>query len=210
MTRVVAGPVRERATPLSEVAYEHIRAELLRHGESAFGGRLVEHQVAAQLELSRTPVRDALRRLHLAGWLRALPGGGFVARRSTMRDVLDTFELRLLLEPLAAALVARRGGLAEHLSNDADEGVGLHLAVASACGVKALATSIRSLLEAAMVAKHGGGSVRFEEDHAGIRAAIDAGDPHKAQELMRVHLLRVRDDRIASVAQTSARPAAGA
>jgi DNA-binding GntR family transcriptional regulator len=200
MTSVVDTAGRERATPLSEVAYEHIRAELLKHGEAAFGGRLVEHQVAAQLSLSRTPVRDALRRLHLAGWLDSLPGGGFVARRSTMRDVLDTFELRLLLEPLAASLVARRAGsrLSDHVAEDADEGVALHLAVASACGVNALTTSIGSLIEAAMVAKNGGGSVRFDEEHAEIRAAIEAGDADAARNLMRAHLLRVRDDRITS------------
>jgi len=205
MTSGAAAAGRERATPRSEVAYEHIRAELLKHGEAAFGGRLVENLVAAQLQLSRTPVRDALRRLHLAGWIDALPGGGFVARRSTMRDVLDTFELRLLLEPLAAELIARTPGdrLAEHLPDDADDGLALHLAVASACGITALATSIRSLLEAAMVAKHGGSSVRFEEDHAGIRAAIEAGDAEAARDRMRTHLLRVRNDRITSLSRSA-------
>ncbi|MCU1614572.1 MAG: transcriptional regulator, GntR-family [Frankiales bacterium] len=199
----VAGPEpRERAGSLAEVAYEHIRAELLKHGETAFGGRLVEQQVAAELSLSRTPVREALRRLHLAGWLDALPGGGFAARRSTMRDVLDTFELRLLLEPLAASLVARRlgGQAAGYLSGstEEDQGVAIHLAIASACGVNSLTTSIRTLIESTMVTKNGGGSVRFDDDHIEIRAAIEAGDADAARDLMTAHLLRVRGDRLTS------------
>lgn len=198
-----AGPVpRDRSASLGEVAYERIRAELLQHGERAFGGRLVEQHVAVELSLSRTPVREALHRLHLAGWLEALPGGGFAARRSTMRDVLDTFELRLLLEPLAAGLVARRGGaqLAEHLSTGAaeDEGVGIHLAIAAACGVHSLATSIRTLIESAMVTKNGGGSVKFDDDHGEIRAAIEAGDAEAARDRMTAHLLRIREDRLTS------------
>jgi DNA-binding GntR family transcriptional regulator len=179
---------------LSEVAYEQIRTELLAHGADAFGGRLVEHQIAARLSLSRTPVRDALKRLHLAGLIEALPGGGFVARRARMRDVNEAFELRLLLEPYAARLAAGRPGAT--LDASGDTGPSFHLAVSRACGNETLASSIAAVNEVAMIPPStmsgGRGADDFPAEHEAIASAIRRHDPAAAADAMARHLLRLR------------------
>jgi GntR family transcriptional regulator, rspAB operon transcriptional repressor len=192
---------RRGGLPLSEIAYEQIRTELLARGEQAFGGRLVEHQIALRLSLSRTPVRDALRRLHLAGLIEALPGGGFTARRPRPRDVSEAFELRLLLEPYAAGLAAGRPQLVldppAHAPAGATQACGpFHLAVSRASGNETLASSIAAVHEIAMIPMaldrggHANGDVHA--DHEAIYSAIRQRDAPGAADAMARHLLRVR------------------
>ena len=190
---------------LSDVAYEQIRAELLRCGEKAFGGRFTEHQIAVQLSLSRTPVREAIQRLHLEGWLEERPGSGFTPRPSSMRDVLDIFELRLLLEPLAAMLAAQDPTvmLADPPPPGAPgSGLSFHLQVASACGISTLEDAILRISRTCVLSASGGGSTDFGSDHARIAAAINRGDAQDSGEAMSEHLLRVRQDRVGGLSGT--------
>lgn len=73
------------------------------------GTRLFEVALAGELGISRTPVRDALSRLAAEALLDRAPGGGFVVRSFAVRDVIDTIELRGVLEGTAARLAAERG-----------------------------------------------------------------------------------------------------
>lgn len=101
---------REDLTPsapisLSASAYEYLLARL-RGGHLGLGERLVEAEIAAQLGVSRVPVRQALLQLVAEGYLVSTPRGYKVPSFSP-EDVEEVFELRLLLEPRAAALAAR-------------------------------------------------------------------------------------------------------
>ncbi len=101
---------REDVTPssptsLSASAYEYLLARL-RGGNLGLGERLVEADIATQLGVSRVPVRQALLQLVAEGYLVSTPRGYKVPSFST-EDVEEVFELRLLLEPRAAALAAR-------------------------------------------------------------------------------------------------------
>lgn len=88
-------------------AYEILRARLAR-GEFRAGMRLTEEQLAAELHVSRTPVREALRRLVSDGLVRFVPNvGTFVASWSD-EDIRDLFDLRVLLESSIAGLAAQR------------------------------------------------------------------------------------------------------
>lgn len=78
-------------------------------GELAGGTRLLEVPLAEELEISRTPLRDALSRLTEEGLLERGRAGGFVVRRFTIADAIDSIELRGLLEGTAARLAAERG-----------------------------------------------------------------------------------------------------
>jgi GntR family transcriptional regulator of vanillate catabolism len=84
------------------------------------GTRLFEVALAEELGISRTPVRDALSRLAVEALLDRAPGGGFVVRSFAVRDVVDTIELRGVLEGTAARLAAERGAPAALLA-EADE-----------------------------------------------------------------------------------------
>lgn len=78
-------------------------------GELTGGMRLFEVPVAAQLSISRTPVREAMSRLAEEGLLDRAPNGGFVVRSFSFSDVVDAIELRGVLEGTAARLAAERG-----------------------------------------------------------------------------------------------------
>lgn len=78
-------------------------------GELPGGTRLFEVALAEELGISRTPVRAALSRLAEEALLDRAPGGGFVVRSFAVADVVDTIELRGVLEGTAARLAAERG-----------------------------------------------------------------------------------------------------
>lgn len=85
-----------------------LRQRILR-GAYPGGARLFEVALAQDLRISRTPVRAALAKLAEEGLLDRSPGGGFAVRRFDMADVLDTIDLRGVLEGTAARFAAERG-----------------------------------------------------------------------------------------------------
>lgn len=78
-------------------------------GELAGGTRLFEVPLAEALQISRTPVREAMARLADEGLLDRARGGGFVVRTFGLADVVDAIELRGVIEGTAARLAAERG-----------------------------------------------------------------------------------------------------
>lgn len=90
--------------PLSDAVYLAI-STALRGGRIAAQSRLVEAELAAALAVSRTPVRDALRRLESDGLVRSEPNRGYVVA-DLMEDVAHVFLIRERLEGLAAAMAA--------------------------------------------------------------------------------------------------------
>ena len=82
--------------------------ELLMRGEFARGERISELPLVARLGMSRTPIRLALERLAHIGLLDAGATGGFTVREFTIAEVLDSIELRGVLEGTSARLAAER------------------------------------------------------------------------------------------------------
>ena len=80
------------------------------------GTRLYEVALAEELAISRTPIRAALSRLAEEGLLERGSGGGFVVRSFALADVVDTIDLRGVLEGTAARYAAERGVSAEQLA----------------------------------------------------------------------------------------------
>jgi DNA-binding GntR family transcriptional regulator len=75
-------------------------------GEIPPGARLRQEQLAAEYKLSRTPIREALRKLQAEGTVELVPNQGAVVRGPTVRDVREGYEVRAELEGMAAALAA--------------------------------------------------------------------------------------------------------
>jgi DNA-binding GntR family transcriptional regulator len=88
-------------------AYETLRRGIL-DGRYPAGQRLGEHDLAAGLGVSRTPVREALRRLGSEGLIEHLPNRGARVRTWTVEDLDETYELRAVLEGHGARRAARR------------------------------------------------------------------------------------------------------
>ena len=91
---------------------EHVTAELRRlvlAGELAPGERVVELELAAQLAVSRTPLRLAFAELEREGLFERLPTRGFRVRRVTLDEVAQAIDVRGALEGLAARAAAEAG-----------------------------------------------------------------------------------------------------
>ena len=93
---------------LTRSATYELRQKII-HGGLPGGTRLFEVALSEELQISRTPVREAMSRLAEEGLLERAPGGGFQVRSFTFRDVVDAIELRGVLEGTAARLAAEKG-----------------------------------------------------------------------------------------------------
>lgn len=93
--------------PLREVVYETLR-EAIRNGALAPGERLMEIQLAEELGVSRTPVREAIRKLELESFVVMLPRRGTYVANLSLKDINEVFEIRAALDGLAAGLAAER------------------------------------------------------------------------------------------------------
>lgn len=93
--------------PLREVVFETLREAII-NGTLKPGDRLMELQLAEQMGVSRTPVREAIRKLELEGFVAMVPRKGAYVSDISVKDVVDIFEVRAALEGLAAGLAAER------------------------------------------------------------------------------------------------------
>lgn len=89
------------ARPLAERVYEQISTEII-NGQIAAGSALVQEQIGTHFGVSRTPVRDALTRLTHEGLATLVPGQGYIVNNLTDQDVAQVYEVRRVLESLAA------------------------------------------------------------------------------------------------------------
>ena len=90
-----------------QTAYEYIKEEILAL-RLAPNARLNAIELASRLELSRTPVREALSRLEQDGLADRDVGGGFRVHALSLKEIVDTYKAREALE-VEAALEARQG-----------------------------------------------------------------------------------------------------
>lgn len=93
--------------PLSEIVFETLRdaiiSQLLFPGE-----RLMEIKLAEEMGVSRTPVREAIRKLELEGFVVMVPRKGAYVAEISRQDIREVFEIRCALEVLAVGLAAQR------------------------------------------------------------------------------------------------------
>ncbi len=97
---VLATKPLQRSKSLHEQTYQALRASIL-SGELAPGDRLVETHLAQKLQVSRTPIREALRQLQREGLVTAETNGGLRVTTISETDVAQLYDCRLALEQLA-------------------------------------------------------------------------------------------------------------
>lgn len=214
--------------PAAEVAYETIRAKIL-SGELPEGERLTEQGLASDLGLSRTPVRDAIRRLVHEGFVER--GKGYSTRVACFPDdELDQiFEIRRRLETYAAARaaefataeeVARLRELSDRMLahtppkfaedyriiSSANEE--FHKVIYEAARSQRLVAVISLAVDVGVVARtyhhySEADLVRSALHHKEITDAIAAGSPEWASDVMSSH---VRAAALAAIKSTRHRP----
>ena len=101
-------PIRLDAyKPLREVVSETLR-QAIQDGVLKPGERLMEIPLAEELGVSRTPIREAIRKLELEGFVVMIPRRGTYVANISLKDITQVFEIRSALEELAAGLAAER------------------------------------------------------------------------------------------------------
>lgn len=198
-----------RADSVVDLAYERIRSMVIA-GEIPPGARLGQVELAEQLGISRTPVREALRRLTGEGLAEFVPNRGFRAASPSLDDVLRRLEVRSLLEPGIARLAAARRSHDDLLSlQDAivreeaattrvaahDASRDFHLLLAAATGNPDLVAMLGSLWiveigRRLLAARATSADWRAADvaEHRAILAAVGGQDGERAAQLMAAHI----------------------
>jgi DNA-binding GntR family transcriptional regulator len=223
---VVAGPLD---TPLRAIwgqaparetvgaAAHRLLREAIMRGQIAMGTRINELELAEAWNVSRTPIRDALRRLEAEGLVQSVPGRGVIVPVLSLADADELYEIREILEARAARRAAERGGPEFHARlNDLIRAFGaalkqaeqdamiaidgdIHAAVAAMSGSARLASAIAMVRAQVHPIKRRAFQVRGRaakslREMAKLVAAIRAHDPARADASMREHLASLRAD----------------
>lgn len=91
---------------LNNIAYDHLRG-MIYNSELEFHRIYSETKLAAQLNISRTPIRDALNRLAQERYIDILPNRGFMLHTPTQADIVEAYHVRMMIEGYCAEIVAR-------------------------------------------------------------------------------------------------------
>ncbi len=103
----------QRPQSLHEQTYQAIRIAIL-SGDLAAGARLVETQLAEQLQVSRTPIREAIRQLQRENLVTADSNGAVRVAQLSVSDAMQLYDCRIALEQLSVS-EACRNATASHL-----------------------------------------------------------------------------------------------
>ena len=206
-------PPLERPAPLRQAVYDAL-AEMIIARELQPGEHLVENELAAQLGVSRQPVREALQRLQSEGWVDLRPALGAFVHVPTDAEADQLLAVRTLLEAESARLAARQATpeQVEHLwelqragekalAGDDQQGLvaanaALHAHVVFMSGNTVLADVIASVDRRVrwyyMPIARARGKDAWDE-HAELIAAIARRSSRRAGDLMRRHTERTRE-----------------
>lgn len=210
------GSRRLDSEPLSEQVYRVLRDAIC---DGVFGDHthLVQGELAAQLKVSRTPVRDALLRLSQEKLVRVVGARGYIVESLSERDFLDIYEVRLSLEIQGALLALPNFGAAdlrrleeindnindpEYSDLDAYElNQEFHMAVIEPCPNRLIVKIIRDTWDQPMSrrifrlqrAEHQDHSGHVD-DHQSILSAVRHRDAEALEVALTEHLVEARSE----------------
>lgn len=198
-------------------AYDGIKSAIVM-GEFEPGSRLTEVMLTQKLGVSRTPIREAFRRLDAEGWLKILPDQGVRVSVWSDCDIDEIFEVRMLLESYVARRAAHRispddierlrrytqdmeavqnlqheGALEQRLTANS----AFHTLLVQVAGNSRLQRILQTMIEVPVVARTLKSysleqSQRSVAHHYEIISALEAGDGDWAAAIMRSHILSGR------------------
>lgn len=210
----------------SDSAYERIRAEI-RAKRLLPGTRLTETDLAARLQISRTPVREAIRRLESEGLVEHLPRTGAVVRSLDYTETMELYEMRTVLESTAARLAARAASVVEidelaAINSDMLTSMGdgatlvalnrqFHLRLLDAARNRFLLRAMASVENALLLL---GPSAMETPDrargaiseHQAVTDALSARDGAAAEKAMRDHMEHAQRTRLRMLRQANLKP----
>jgi len=206
-------------------AYEAIRDGIVR-GVYAQGAHITAQALAAASGLSRTPVREAMRRLHAEGLIKFIPNRGAFVSSWSEDEIHQIYQLRLLLEGFAAEHAARHAtaaqlaqlrGLAEDMAAlvdtagpelvdaIAERNNRFHKLIVQASGNARLQDLLGSIVEVPLVLstfrRYSLSEMRRSmNQHLELVTALEARDGAWARSVMASHILSAQHTLLASIA----------
>ena len=207
--------------PLRDVVFNTLRQAIIT-GEFAPGERLMEISLANRLGVSRTPVREAIRKLELEGLVIMIPRKGAQVARITEKNLRDVIEIRTVLEEFAAVLACERidlSGLHDlrqahedfirsvengDILDIVDKDETFHDTIFRATNNDRLISIINNLREQFYryrmeYVKDIRQRSNLVEEHRELLDAISSRDSIKAKELMKTHLLNQQQEVINNI-----------
>lgn len=202
-----AGTSPKRGANRSAQVYAAIR-DMIRSRRLRGGEVIVESRISAELNVSRTPLREALQRLEGEGLVVKTANYSFLVRKVDLTEYLHSLNVRLLLEVDATGLALPRIADADIEAARAEIDVLMHAAefdreahwrsdstvhglIADACGNPVLAQMIRTLRVTTNLFEIEAISERIEPDsteHLALLDALESRDSGRAKRAMRSHI----------------------
>ncbi len=196
--------------PLRELVCENIRQAII-DGTFSPGERLMEIQLADEMGVSRTPVREAIRKLELEGFVVMIPRRGTYVADISIKDITEIYEIRTCLDTLAAGLAAERitdeelealnrllVEIGQHIADNNMEKIveadtAFHDILYQASRNERLRSIINNLREQLTGIRgrsmsYPGRLIETMEEHRTLVDSIAARDSERAQEAARVHI----------------------
>lgn len=201
--------------PLREIVYEELKRQIL-IGEIPPGTRMMEVELADDMGVSRTPIREAIRKLEKEGLVSIEPRRGAYASEISIKDMVDVLEVREFLESMAAGLAAKK------ISNEEKEKISkaslaykkavesgqtediikadelFHKLIVECSGNKTLIQMMNQVQELALRFRY----IYYEDfsryknmpyEHQEIVDAVASGNEERAKEKAYTHVQRLKD-----------------
>ena len=201
--------------PLREMVYEELKMQILK-GSIIPGTRMMEVELAEEMGVSRTPIREAIRKLEKEGLVTIEPRRGAYASMISTEDMVEILEVRQDLEGLAAYFAADRMTKSQmeelkQVSNSYNEAVmqgnmeamikhdtRFHHIIVESCRNKILVQMIEQLQELVLRFRYiyydnFKRAENMPEEHEAIVAAIAEGDADKARAAADIHIERLKE-----------------
>ena len=201
--------------PLREMVYEELKMQILT-GAIVPGTRMMEVELAKEIGVSRTPIREAIRKLEKEGLVTIEPRRGAYASQISTEDMVEILEVRQNMEGLAAFFAASRmqpeqltelKEISEHYnaavqSGDMEEMIKhdtrFHRIIVESCNNKILVQMIEQLQELVLRFRYiyydnFRRAENMPEEHQLILDAIESGDAEAARNAADVHIDRLKE-----------------
>lgn len=201
--------------PLREIVYEELKLLILT-GKITPGIRLMEEELAEDMGVSRTPIREAIRKLEKEGLITIEPRRGAYVSQLSTRDMVEILEVRQNMEGFAAGLAAQRmtgdekqklKAIAEAYETAVEEGdmasmikcdTNFHHVIVEATQNKILIKMVEQLQEQVLRFRYlyydnFKRAEKMPAEHRLIYEAILVGDSENARESADIHISRLKD-----------------
>jgi DNA-binding GntR family transcriptional regulator len=195
---------------LADKAYKALREDIINCSLKP-GQQIVQAQLSDAYGFGATPIREALQRLAQDGLVESVPRFGYVVSPITLRDVRETYELRLIIESSVARLAATRGSQEQlerileackfsYVYGDRDSyteflsrNIDFHRSVAVAAGNERVVDLLTCLLQEMSRIYHLGLDLidrpdKLRSEHIDLAEALLARDPDRAEQVVRSHV----------------------